>query len=43
MERLPDAIEVLENIVKLATIGIYIIILSSITTYPIINIFSFLL
>ena len=29
MERLPDAIEVLENIVKLATIGILLIILLS--------------
>ena len=43
MERLPDAIEVLENIVKLATIGIFLIILLSITTAPIINIFPFLL
>ena len=42
MERLPDAIEVLENIVKLATIGIFIIILLS-TTTTIINIFPFLL
>ena len=43
MERLPDAIEVLENIVKLATIGIFLIILFSTTTTPIINIFPFLL
>ena len=43
MERLPDAIEVLENIVKLATIGIFLIILLSTTTIPIINIFPFLL
>ena len=43
MERLSDAIEVLENIVKLATIGIFLIILLSTTYTPIINIFPFLL
>ena len=34
MERLSDAIEVLENIVKLATIGIFLIILLSTTHIP---------